>query len=85
MSAPFSIYGNLTLEGVFLRRAAEPHEILDYIDFALASGAEILHDVTLMVGRENVAGMRFLVQMITVRQQNMYVHKVQLRSLISTC
>lgn len=84
MSAPFSIYGNLTLEGVFLRRAAEPHEILDYIDFALASGAEILHDVALMVGRENVAGMRFLEEMITVGQQNMYVHKVQLRSLIST-
>lgn len=33
----------------------------------LASGAEILHDVALMVGGENVAGMHFLVQMITVR------------------
>lgn len=51
----------------------------------LASGAEILHDVALMVGGENVADMRFLEEMITVRQQNMYVHKVQLRSLISTC
>lgn len=58
--------------------------VLEHVDFALASGAGILHDVALMVGGENVAGMHFLEEMITVRQQNMYVHKVQLRSLKST-